>query len=495
MVPSALPQESGTGRTPVWRLGAFVSASATDNAFISSTDPQSSIGTEFGFDVGVILPYRRVRGFADYTLTGSASRVDATTYRHRNDLRAGLNAEVIESHAFLDLAATYGVQLGSAFGSPDRSLQVLNENRLDTGTISVSPSLKTRLGESGRAEARAVESITKYRGSSTGDIHSQAGTLLFDSGVRARALTWKGTAYGAIYDPEEGRRTTEASVRGDVGWAFDAETVVSVVAGREGNDFEASRRVYNDLYGLSVDYRPNDRTRLYAEGLHRFFGTGYSASLSYRLPHFALIATSSRSNSRPGLGLESSNAFGYGSAYDILFLQLSSVEPDPDRRRILVQDLLTTNGIDPTQQVLPTIVTSGVLLVHETAVSAIWTGVRNSITFSFNQGSRRRLGQLVSLPVNDDFRTEDRIDQVGAQATWMRRLTPNDDLSVALAWTRAEGDVTLRSSNSRSAQVHWSRKVGARSAFAVTVSHESLETSAEPNYNVNLLSCEYRVRF
>ena len=494
VLPNALGQDGGTGRTPVWRLGASATASATDNAFGSSTN-QSGIGTELGFDVGVTLPYRRVRGFADYTLTGSASRTDETTYRHRNDLRAGLNAEVIESHAFLDLAATYGVQFGSVFGSPDRSLQVLNENRIDTGTISVSPSLRTRLGESGRAEARAVDSTTKYRGSSTGDIHSHSGTLLVDSGVRARALTWKGTASGAIYDPEVGRRTTEASVRGDVGWAFDAETVVSVVAGREGNDFETSGRVYNNLYGLSLDYRPNDRARLYAEGLRRFFGTGYSLSLSYRLPHFALIGTSSRSNSRPGLGLESSNAFSYGSAYDVLFLQLSSVEPDPDRRRILVRDLLVTNGIDPSGQVVPTIVTSGVLLVQDTSVSAIWTGVRNSIMLSLSQGSSRRLGPLISLPLNDDFRTEDRIEQIGAQAAWMRRLTPNDDLSVALAWSRAKGDLTLRSSNSRSAQVRWARKVGARSTFAVNVSHQLFGTSTDSDYSVNLLSCEYRVRF
>lgn len=495
VVPNTLAQEPEPGRTPVWRLGAFSTASATDNAFLSSTDTQSGVGTEFGIDVGLVLPYRRVRGFADYTLTGSASRADATTYRHRNDLRTGLSAEVIESHAFLDVAATYGAQLGSVFGSPDRSLQVLNDNRLEAGTISISPSLRSRLGETGRAEARAVDSTTKVRGSSAGDVHSQAGSVLAESGVRARAITWKGTVNGAIYDPEEGRRTSEASVRGDVGWAFDAETVVSIVAGREGNDFETNRRIYNDLYGLSLDYRPNDRTRLYAEGLHRFFGTGYSLSLSYRLPHFALIATSSRSNSRPGLALESSNAFGYGSAYDVLFLQLASVEPDLDRRRILVQDLLVKNGIDPSEQVLPTIVTSGVLLVQDTAVSAIWTGVRNTIVLSLNQGSSRRLGSLVSLPVNDDLRAEDRIDQVGVQLNWMRRMTPSDDLSVALGWARAEGDLTLRSSNTRSAQVRWSRRVGARSTFAVDVSHQLFETSVDSGYSVNLLTCEYRVRF
>ena len=491
---TAAAQEGLDTRAPVWRFGAFTALSATDNANAGSTNPQSGLGSEVGVDVHVNLPYRRVRGFADYTLIGAVTHVDETTNSHRSDLRAGLNAEVIESHAFLDVAATYGVQLGSVFGQPDRSLQVENDNRIDTATVTIAPSLRSRLGETGRIEARAVDSTTKTRGSSVGDVHSQAGTFLLDSGVRPRSLTWKGAAFGAIYDPDAGRRTTEAFVRGDLGWAFDSATVLSVVAGREGNDFETSRRVYNELYGLSLDYRPNERTHFYAEGLRRFFGTGHNVLLSHRLPHFALIATSSRSNSKPGLSLENSNAFGYGSAYDVLFLQLASTQPDPDLRRILVQDLLARNGVDPAQQVLPTIITSGVLLVATNTVSATWSGVRNTITLSISEGNSRRLGPLVSLPVDDDLRTEDRIDQAGVQVNWFRRLTPIDDLTASIAWSRSEGAVTLQSSKSRFAELQWSRKVSVQSTIAVNVSRHSFE-SIDSDYSVNVLSCEYRVRF
>lgn len=491
----SLAQDEGGGRTPVWRFGASVTVSATDNARATSSDQQAGLSTEAGLDVHLTLPYRRMRGFVDYSLVGIASHVDGMTYRHENELRGGLSAEVVESHAFLDASASYARQLGSVFGSPQRSLQAENDNQLNTANVTVSPSLRWRLGESGRGEARLTESVTKVRGSEVGDVHSRAGTLIIESGVRAKSSTWRGQVYGAIYDPQEGRRTTEAVFRADVGWAFDADTVVSLVAGREGNDFDSTRRIYSDLYGLGLDYRPNQRTRFYAEALHRFFGTGHTASLSYRLPQFALIAASSRTNSRPGIGLSGPTAFESGSAFDVLFLQLASVEPDTDRRRILVQDLLNANGIDPNQPINPTLLTSGVLLTETHSISAVWSGSRNTLTLLVSKGSSRRIDTLVNLQASDQFRTEDSIDQHGAQVIWLRRLTPADDLSVSLSHTIAEGNLTLLKSTSQVGQVRWTRRIGSRATFAASVSHERFDESAITNYRVNVVSCEYRILF
>lgn len=488
-------QDIGEGRAAVWQLGASATLSATDNADGSPTDSQAGVGTEVGFDAHVNLPYRRLRGFADYFFGAVATHADGTTYHRRHELRAALNAEFVESHAFLDLSASYGAQLGSVFESSERSLLVDNDNRVDTAIVTVSPVLRWRLGDAGRVEARLTDSTTKVKGSSVGDARSQAGALYVDSGVRPRSSTWKSQVFGAKYESEAGRRLTEASVRADVGWAFDAETVVSAVAGREGNDFDSTRRVYNSLYGLSLDYRPNERTRFYGEALHRFFGIGHSVSLSYRLPQFALVATSSRTNSRPGLGLQNSVAINYGSAYDVLFLQLTSVEPDADRRRLLVLDLLRTNGIDPTQSVNASLLTSGVLLVEDHTVSATWAGARNTITLALSGGSSRRIDPLVNLPSSDQFSTEERIDQYGAQLLWLRRLTPSDDLGVTLGWSRAEGSLTQRRSTSQLALLRWSRRIGTRSTLAVGLSHHQFDEAISADDRVNVISCQYRTRF
>lgn len=488
-------QEAADGRVAVWRLGASAAVSATDNARASSADQQSGVGAEIGFDAQLTLPFRRLRGFVDYSIQRIAGLSDSTTNRQQSNLQSGLNAEVIESLAFLDLSAAYGAQLGSVFGSTERSLLVENSNRLDTASFTVSPSVRMRIGDGGGAEARLTDSTTRVSGSEVGDIRTQAGVLVVDSGVRARSLTWKGQAYGARYEPAEGRRTTDASARADVGWAFDADTVVSVIAGREGNDFDSTRRIYNDLYGLGFDYRPNQRTRFYAEALNRFFGTGHSVSLSYRMPQFALIGTSIRTNTRPGIGLAGAVAVSSGSAFDVLYLQLASVEPDADRRRILAQDLLTANGIDPAQPINPSLLTSGVLLTESHSLSAIWTGSRNTVTVLVNGGSNRRIESLVSLPVGDQFQTEERIDQQGAQLIWLRRLTPADDLSAAVGWTRAEGSLTQLRSTTRTGQLRWSRRIGDRSVLAVSASHERFNEVAGISYRVNVLTGEYRIRF
>jgi uncharacterized protein (PEP-CTERM system associated) len=492
---ASVAQEASEGRTPVWQFGAYASVSATDNARVSTADRQTGVGTEVGVDVHLNLPYRRFRGFADYSLAGAVSHTDGVAYSRRTGLHAGLNAEVVESNAFLDVSATYGTQLGSVFESPERSLLIQNDNRVETGNITVSPSLRWRLGDSGRAEARLVDSTTKVRGSSAGDAHSQAGTLRVDGGVQPKSLAWKGSAYGAIYDSDNGPRVTEAFVRGDVGWAFDGSTVVSLIGGREGNDFASPRRIYNYLYGVSLDYRPSEQTGLSAEVLNRFFGTGHTLSLRHQIDRFALIASSSRSNSRPGGGFGDATELIRGSAYEVLYLQLRAVEPDPDRRRLLVLDLLTTNGIDPTQSVVPWLITSGVVLEASHSVSASWSGVRNRMALTISQGNSRRLGSEVLLPLGDSFRTEDSISQRGIQVVWLRRMTPTDDVAVTHGRTRSEGQLTQLTSTSHTTVIGFSRRVAAHSSLSIRLSHTSFDSLSSPGYRVNSASCEYRVRF
>lgn len=488
-------QEVGDSRAPVWRMGVSATIMATDNVGAVSSDPKSGTSAESSFELHLSLPYRRLRGFVDYSLTGAAVRADETTFDHRNALLAGLNAEVVESHLFLEMAATYGTQLRSVFASPTRSLSVENGNRVESGTASVSPILRGLFGETGRYEARATDTTTKYRDTDNGDVHAQMASLLIDSGTRPRSLSWKGQAFGAVNDFKVGRRTTEALVRADVGWAFDAETVASLIAGREGNDFESARRIYSDLYGLSIEYRPNERTRLYAERLNRFFGVGHLVSFSYRLPRFAVLASSARSSTTPGTELTGATAFVQGSAYDVMFLQFASVEPDPDRRRILVQDLLSANGIDPSQQVVPKLAASGVLLVERHDLSVAWSGVRDTAIVALTRSSSSQFGSLINLPVNTDFQVADRVDQTGVRIDWFRRLTQVDGLSASLAWVRSEGGLTQRSSTYRAAQAQWSRQLSVRSGVELGLKHEDFDSSVESAYSVNMLSCTYRVRF
>lgn len=491
---NGLAQEVASSRPPVWRAGASAMLIATDNVGLTDANKQSAIGAEAGIDVHLIMPYRRLKGFADYSLFGSATRSEQTAFQHRNELTAGFNAEVIETYAFVDVEASYGTHPESVFGPQTRSLAVENNNQIEGGTIRVSPSLRGRFGDSGRVEARASESVTKNRGTEVGDAILQTASLSLDSGVQPLATVWKVFAFGGRYDFDAGRRTTEASLRGDIGWAFSAESVASIIFGREGNDFQTSGRVYESTHGLSVDWRPNERTRFYAEGLRRYFGTGYLVTLNYRLPRWVFNASSSRSSSTPGQD-RGPSGLSRGSAFDVLFLQLESVEPDPDRRRMLVQDLLARNGIDGTQQLLPSLATSGVLLAQTHELSASWTGVRDTAALGISRVVSQRLDTLVSLPVTDAFQGADRIEQSGIQASWLHRLTPLDDLSVLATWSRAKGSFPTVTSTTGSAQVRWSRKVSFRSTLGFSLRQEVFSSPTSDSYHANFLSCDWRTQF
>lgn len=488
-------EEPPAQRTAVWRGGISASLSATDNfGTASASGAQAGVGAELALDLHLTFPYRRVRGYVDYTLTGAAIRSEESRYDHRNELAASISAELVESYAFLDLTARYDARARSALGDPVRPLIVSNEGRTEGGSISVAPIVRARLGQSGRIEARAIDSTTKNRGTDVGDVHTQVGTLQADGGVQPGAVVLRGQAYGGRYDFEVGRRTNEVSARGEVGWAFDAGTVATLVYGREGNNFQSIERTYSSLYGVTIDWRPNERTRLNAEGLQRYFGASHLVSLSYRFPRWAVMASSSRSTTTPGID-RTGSATGQSSAFDVLFLQLASTEPDEARRRVLVQDLLVRNGIDPLQPLISGLATSSVLLSERHDVAVSWAGIRDTVTFGVGRVDSERFDTLVSLSLGDDFRVADRVEQIGAQFAWMRRLTPQDSATLSGYWTRAETKIPAAQATTKNLQVQWSRAVNPRSTISVSVLHQIFNSTQAVSYKTNVLNIAWRTAF
>jgi uncharacterized protein (PEP-CTERM system associated) len=265
------------------------------------------------------------------------------------------------------------------------------------------------------------------------------------------------------------------------------------VIGREGNDFQSPKRTYSTLYGANVEWRPNERTRLFAEALHQYFGTGHTLSFTYRLPRWAIIASSSRASTRPGYD-RSTPLSAQGTAFEVLYLQLAAIEPDPDRRRILVQDLLARNGIDPSAQLVSSLVTTGVLLTENHKVALSWSGVRDTATFGVAGGRSRRIDRLTDLPLGDDFRTTDRVDQLGAEANWIRRVTPLDSLAVSWSWSRSEAELQLQTALTRTLQIQWVRRFGVGSTLDVGFQHLRFDSTTS-GYQSNLLRTTWRTQF
>lgn len=503
--PSAPGSAQAAGRTaapqpPILAVGAALLLTATDNADLT-TQPRHDYLVEGRLNLRLSLPYRRLRGFADYTLAAVHFGRGNESDEFLNALESELTAEVIEQYGFIDVSASIGQQMRSAFGAPTLSQgvssettglspTVANANRIESATYRVAPYLRGRLGDDGQVEARVEQTDIRFRGFEGNDFTTQRARLLADGGVRPRSLRWRAQIDGAIYDFEGGRRTHEALLRGDLGWAFNEEIVASLIGGREANNFQTAERRFGTVYGASVDWRPSERTQLYAEGLHRLFGTGHLATLSHRVSRMAIIASDSRTVIPP----DRFSRGVLGSAFDVLFLQFAGVEPDPVRRRALVQDTLARNGVDSSEQVVSDFLTNSVMLVRTQSIALSWTHVRDIVTLGLARTSSRRADTLTLPPSADVFATTNRIDQTGTILTWAHRLTPGATLTLGGSLQRVTGDLSSQSTTLRSLSVLWSMQLSQATTVAFGARHDRFASDSSP-YRASTATASLRTQF
>lgn len=493
-------QLGSSPRPPTLVISGAILFTATDNADLA-VQPRRDYLVEGRLNLRLNLPYRRLRGFADYTLAavhfGSGDESD----EFLNALDSELTAELIEQHGFVDVAASIGQQMRSAFGaatlsqgvaseSSTVSPSVANANRVESAMYRVAPYFRGRLGDEGQFEARAEQSDIRFRGFDGNDYRTQRAQLLADGGVRPQALRWRSQLSGTIYDFESGRRTSEVVFRGDLGWAFDEEKVVSLIAGREGNNFQTAQRRYGTIYGASLAWRPSERTQFYAEGLHRFFGTEHTVTLNHRLSRMAIVVSDSRAVTPPNQFSDSRLA----SAFDVLFLQFAGVEPDPARRRTLVQDTLLRNGIDPHEQIISDFMTNSVMVVRAQTLGLSWTHVRDIVTLGVARTDSRRADTLTLPPPADDFASTNRVDQVGAIASWAHRLTPTSTLTLVGGLQKASGSLPSQSTTLRSVSLLWSKQLGQVTTLALSGRHDRFTSQTSP-YRANSVTASLRTQF
>jgi len=493
-------QREGTPPPPNFTVAAALLLTATDNAELTP-QPRSDYLVEGRLNLRLNLPYRRLQGFVDYTLAavhfGRSSEAD----EFLNALESDVTAEVIEQHGFVELAASAGQQLRSAFGAATLSQgvssdattlssTVANPNRVESATYRLAPYFRGRLGEDGQFEARAERSETKFRGLDGDDFGTQRASLLADGGVRPRALRWRTQLTGAIYDFERGRRTNEVILRGDLGWALDEETVVSLIAGREGNNFQTAERQYGTIYGASLDWRPSERTQFFAEAVHRFFGNEHTVTFSHRMSRMAIFVSDSLTVVPP----DRLSTAGLASAFDMLFLQFAGVEPDPARRRALVRDTLLRNGIDPSQQLVSNFLTNSPLLERHQSVGLSWTDARDVVTLGLARDESRPVDTLVLPPPADDFASTAQVNQTGAILSWAHRLTPVATLTLNSILQRTTGELPSQSTNLRSLSALWSWQLSPLTTLALSARHDRFASEFTP-YRVNTLTAALRTQF
>jgi uncharacterized protein (PEP-CTERM system associated) len=167
-----------------------------------------------------------------------------------------------------------------------------------------------------------------------------------------------------------------------------------------------------------------------------------------------------------------------GTAYDLMFLQLASVEPDPIRRDLLVRLFLRDRGIDPNQQILSTFLVDALTVQRQQALSFALVGLRTTVTFGLSRSDGRRLDSIAG--VVDPFSTSTRIRTTGLATDVSHRLTANSTLGAAYSRQRSEGDATIDASTLESVSVRWSARLGVRTTASLGARYATLDGGTSP---------------
>lgn len=483
----AAAQDSGPARN--WAIEPSVSLrqTFTDNQRLQTAKESDAI-TEASAGLRLTGRGGRLRGFLDYSLTGSmyARNSDANDLRHF--LSTSATAELIDGRGFVDVRGSYTRQAISAFGSQSQLPGLSEANQADVASFSISPQLRGRLGGVARYEARLAHEVTRAKGTSAGDGENSSASLHLDGGGAGAALGWSADATHNTSEFRTGRRTYDSRARVGLSYVVNSELRLGLSGGTERTDLQDLDGKANATYGARLEWTPTERTLLSANVDKRFFGTGHALRFSHRTPRTVWTLSDSRDISNTS----SQGTASFGSAYDLFFRQFATIEPDAVRRDTVVRNYLQNNGINPNAVVIGGFLASAATLQRLQSASFAIVGVRNTITLQASKSRSERADKVVT--VIDDLSGVREVNQRGLSLDWAYRLTPVSSISVTGSYQRSEGDSIAQQTTLKSISTAWTSPLGPRSTVSAGARHSIFDSTTTP-YDESALFAAIRLSF
>ena len=211
--------------------------------------------------------------------------------------------------------------------------------------------------------------------------------------------------------------------------------MLGAVAGADHDKFLLSDHT-DSLYGITLQWKPTQRTDLSVSLEHRFFGQGGDLTFTHRTPFmsFSIAASRQPTTSSSSLGVAGSGSDVRG----LLDAILTTRYPDASVRSGLVDNIVSSRGIDTKSQGAVDLVADYPQL--QTAVNASWAllGTRNTLTLNLYALTARQLTRegdpLSSAAIaNNDTR------QAGGSIAFNRRLTRQLSVDLSASWSKITG--------------------------------------------------------
>jgi uncharacterized protein (PEP-CTERM system associated) len=467
---------SGNGRGFYITPSVGVAATLTDNVNLTSTNKQADLIASITPAVQIGGQSGRVKGFLDYALTINAY-ARGTSGNLQNSLNAQVSAEAVKSWLYVDANASITQQYISPFGTQSANSALVNSNSTTVSTLGISPYLRGQIAGQVNYEARVNYTYTNSGTSQASNSSTLAGLIHFDSTTRWSMLGWGADLIYTAYDFSQGRSTNDQLATGRLTYAFTPEFNVSARANIEStNTITLQNQTYTG-WGWGLDWNPSPRTHLFLTEDQRYFGTSHVYGFDYRTPRTVWRISSTQGVSTGQYNSGRGNPY---SAFDLLFAQFATVEPDPVLRAQLVNNFLQSNGINPNAPVTSNYLPNQVQEQRVQEISVALMGIQSTLIFNANQTYSRNLGVL-SNPGND-FANGNLTHWRGFGISWAHPLTPQSTLSVNATQQKTYGTQSSQSTDLLAAYAMWSTQLSRRASASISARRQVFRSNTAP-YN------------
>jgi len=409
-----------------WKITPSISVNetATDNVGLTGQHRQNDLITDISPGINIVGTGDRVKLRFDYKLHNLYYANESSRNNTQNSLTTQGTLEALENWLFIDADAAIFQQSVSAFNSSTNSSVDTNNtnNSTETMTYRLSPYFKGRAGDFAEYQLRYNLGSSRSKAANSFDTDTRELSARLTGVTGQSKLGWVIDASTQKVEFGNGQDNQADRLRGVLTYQVDPQFKVSLIGGREANDYLSVDKESHSISGLGFDWAPTDRTQLSASRERRFFGNSNSINFSHRTAGTVWKYKESKdANASPN----QQTAMGLGTYYDLFDSLLSSAIPDPATRAAYINALLLSNGISPTAQLQGGFLTSGVTLQHRRELSFALQGVRNTVTFAATRSESENLSQGAGtgLLTGTDFANFQNIRQRGISVNWSHKLT------------------------------------------------------------------------
>ena len=471
------------------QLSGTVTETVTDNYLVTGVQPASDSVTRLTAGVGLNSQSGRTRGFLDYSLSSLLYARHSESNQLQNRLNANFSADLSEGRSRLDVRAGITQSAISAFGVQPSGNNLNQANSTELRFLSVAPVVYGPLGPQLRYTASLNASVSDAKGTDLGDATLTTATVRIEPLIPGR-LTWALDGTANKSDFKVGRATRLRRLNGTAYYAVnELDLQLSASAGTEVTNLNLAQSGRYSTYGMGMVWTPSPRTHLTANFDDRSFGRMHNLSFEHRTALTTWRLSDSRSVSSVN---GESSAGSRGTAYDLLFAQLASIEPDPVKRAELVTSTLLRSGISPTSQINPSFLNSGVSVQDRQEAAVAVRGVRSTLVLSYSRTTTNRLDRLTTAP--DDLSQSTVVHLQGFSLDLSHRLTPLTSLSLVLNDQRGAGSLSQQFNRQRQASLLYSMRPTGFSSLTVGLRRALFESTSLP-YAETALSATYGIRF